>query len=45
MVNNPFLTVILDDLNAKLSFWYNNDELHMKDPKLMVQPPNLDYHK
>ena len=45
MVNNPFLTVILGDLNAKLSFWYNNDELHMKDPKLMVQPPNLDYHK
>ena len=45
VVNNPFLTVILGDLNAKLSFWYNNDELHMKDPKLMVQPPNLDYHK
>ena len=45
MVNSPFLTVILGDLNAKLSFGYNNDELHMKDPKLMVQPPNLDYHK
>ena len=25
MVNNPFLTVILGDFNAKSSFWYNND--------------------
>ena len=25
MVNNPFLTVILDDFNAKLSPWCNND--------------------
>ena len=45
MVNNSFLPVILGDLNTKLSFWYNNNELHMKDPKLMVQPPNLDFHK
>ena len=25
MVNNPFLTVILGDFNAKSSLWYNND--------------------
>ena len=25
MVNNPFLTVILGDANAKLSLWYKND--------------------
>ena len=25
MVNNPFLTVILGDFNAKSSHWYNND--------------------
>ena len=24
MTNNPFLTVILGDVNAKLSLWYNN---------------------
>ena len=25
MANNPFLTVVLGDCNAKLSLWYNND--------------------
>ena len=25
IVNNPFLTVILGDINAKSSLWYNND--------------------
>ena len=25
MTNNPFLTVILGDFNAKSSLWYNND--------------------
>ena len=25
IVNNPFLTVILGDMNAKSSLWYNND--------------------
>ena len=25
MTNNPFLTVILGDFNAKYSLWYNND--------------------
>ena len=25
MVNNPFLTVVLGDFNAKTSLWYNND--------------------
>ena len=25
MANNPFLTVVLGDWNAKLSLWYNND--------------------
>ena len=25
MTNNPFLTVILGDINAKSSLWYNND--------------------
>ena len=25
MVNNPFLTVIFGDFNAKLSLWYNNN--------------------
>ena len=25
MVNNPFLTIVLGDFNAKLSLWYNNN--------------------
>ena len=25
MVNNPFLTVVLHDFNAKPNLWYNND--------------------
>ena len=26
MVNNPFLTAVLGDFNAKSSLWYNNDK-------------------
>ena len=25
MINNPFLTVVLVDFNAKLNLWYNSD--------------------
>ena len=44
MANNPFLTVILGEFNAKSSLLYNNDVANMKAPKLMVLLPNLDYN-
>ena len=34
MVNNPFLTVVLGDFNAKTSLWYNNDITTYEDSKI-----------
>ena len=34
MVNNPFLTVILGDFNAKSSLWYNNDATTYEGSKI-----------
>ena len=33
MVNNPFLTVVLGDFNAKSSLWYNNEITTYKGSK------------
>ena len=33
MVNNPFLTVVLGDFDAKTSLWYNNDIATYKGSK------------
>ena len=37
MTNNPFLTVILSDFNAKLSLWYNNDITTYEGSKIGLQ--------
>ena len=34
MVNNPFLTVVLGDFNAKTNLWYNNDITTYEGSKL-----------
>ena len=34
MVNNPFLTDVFGDINAKLNIWYNNYTTTYEGPKI-----------